>query len=600
MSANIVSGGLYELRSMANTGLTQCIWGTAMTDGYPVGMLSALGYNDQKWVLTDTEQGLDIRNLLTGKNAVVWWPTAADPFVAGQPIVQWSGGGTNGHWEVADTGETAVIDNTTCQVVRFLSKGNSSLAYAFSVSSMRAELHALGDGDASQKWALLPTYATDNGIPAPHTLGVSAEVYSEAGGNVADNANPVSFTVHPFWSVAAAFASGSTFQIRYRSRYMATATSTWGAFGTWSQWADIETQQDGVRFWMSDALEVTISSTRKLAEVEFEVRTCRTNGGVQYVGAAARQSTVFYPRPVTGITSAVWSPEGLRLAVTTNYSRGATGVRFTSIRGADGELLAEEAEFTLLSSPTYVQIPQESLKGIPDNGESLSIAYYVGSDQMPQFDGSVTVTKQVSYKSGEGTGAPTLAEHAADRTLHATIASSWTEARMWVLSNGELTECERGADGAFIVMYPFNAAWKLFATGRKTSAWFAWYDDMAVRAVNAHAWNHGDGYAEITGRNVPMGVDVSTDASYKSFMLGSRPYETVSGTPTRKQQWTVDGGVFDGHGVSGRGNIDALPNKHAVYRSPYGDVVPVYVKSAKWTQRGIATAATVSMIREAE
>ena len=82
-------------------------------------------------------------------------------------------------------------------------------------------------------------------------------------------------------------------------------------------------------------------------------------------------------------------------------------------------------------------------------------------------------------------------------------------------------------------------------------------------------------------------------------MLGARPYETAAGAPTRKQSWSVSGGVFEGYG-SGNADIEKLANNHATYRDPYGSIVPVYVTSVNAKRRGIATSASVSMVRESE
>lgn len=605
MSVSIESGDLFEVRSYANTKLGLCIWYGSKTDGDPVRLDSAMGYNDQKWTLTNIEEGAEeirgweVRNLVTGKLAVVNWPTTADPFVNGQPIVQYGGGGTNGHWTMEVLTETVTIDGIACPVVRFISKGSDGVAFAYSTSARRAELHTVSATDSAQKWVLYPTLATDDGIPAPHSLGVSEAVYGESGGNIEDNASPLSFAVHPFWSVASAFANGSTFLIRTRSRFMESSTSSWGGWASWSDWTEAAAAQQGTRFWLSGVLEVTIGSTRKLAQVEFEVRTARVRSGVTYVGPATRQSVTFYPRPVTEVTSATWTPEGLRLALTTNYSRGATTIRIDSISGLRGVLAAPDDVYTVLASPAVIEIPQDGLNYIPDEGETLEIAYRVGSDQMPLFDGEVTATKNVAYTAGSVPGVEPEFTDAGGRSLAGTI-EGWDDARLWVYSNGVLTECERGGDGVFTVLYPFNSDYELFAAGRDGSDWFAWHADMPERSVNAHAWNWDGGYAEITGRNVPMEVSVTTSAQYKALSLGARPYQVASGIDTRKQSWDVSGGVFDGYSASGRTDMDGLANTHAIYRSPYGDVIPVYVESVKWTQRGIATEADVSMVREAE
>jgi len=590
MSASVTSGQIYELRSIANTSIGLAVSSASTTDGENIIRYTVNDGNEFKWTVENTGSGWHITNVNSSKLMVVYNAN----FANGERLVQFSGGSANALWNIVQDG-TKTINDTECPKVRIYAANSTEWAVTYN-SNGNAVIATPSASDTLQQWALYPTWAADTSIPAPYSLGASFAVGSyENGGNVQDAAATVDYTVYPFWTCAPARADIAQFQYRYRTRTMA-ANSTWGAWGDWSSWGAANVTRDGQRFWLTSGLSVEVTSGKQ-AQAQFEVRDTSAVNGTTYVGATAQCSVMFYQRPVVNITSATWSPDGLRLGLTSNYSKGSTNVSISSIVANEKELLSDTVTGQLLTTSGAMLINQSVLKSIPADGTEITVTFKVGTDQMMLFPDTFTQTPGIAYDGGSVPVSLTFQE--ADG-LALTCDLSAYDARLWVLVGNELTEMQTD-EGVFTIYYPFGTPYTVFASGSDGTEWFAASATRTENASKVHALNWDGGFLLIEhNTDSPLTVDDSIEAVHNVYDLNSRPYQTVTYSPIRHQSLSPNGVLIDEFSTSTRDAVAEAVGKHATYRSPAGDLFPVAIISATRKTTSYWCEIQVSLIRESE
>lgn len=599
--ANITNNQLYELRPVADPTKNMAIGSSSHVDGAKAIIYEELYYcNDQKWVAEQVSNGWRLRNMESLKAIVIWWPTAASPFIVGQDIVQWWGdqSGTNAIWTPQKVGDMTV-GGVECPVYVFKCTSHPELSLSVSdaiyYGSNQVKLDTTDTSQATQQWILVPTVARDYNNAPPYNMGVVGATEKNA-------ASSISYSVTPTWSVTAEVAarSGMTYLMRYRTRTMDVS----GHWTDWTDWTLFQTapySRSGQGVTATDALAATIDQYTKLAEIAYQVRTCAPgsgNGNIwdrPWASAATEYSVKLYPKPVVTMSTASWSPDGIAIPASSTYtSRGPTTVFIESVKQNGKELLSDPVSSTLISSGDAIHIPQDALVGIPTNGTGITVEYSVGTDQRTKFSGTASANVALSYDAGS----PTITVADTEGfTKTVTVADS-DDAKVWVLYDGKIVECPNG-----VVAYPFGKDYEVFASGTYGSpaSQFAWHASYTGTAHGVHAWNWDGGSASLQIREgEPIIVDDSIEAVYESFDLAARPYETVSFAETRHHKFTAEGAVIEGKTESGRADFELVAGIHATYRSPRGDVVPVAILSVSRESHKNWTEINVTMVRESE
>lgn len=610
MSASLTHNQLYELRPLCDLTKNMAIGNGSKTNGAKAIIYDEVYYlNDQKWIaLQDATigsngaivsaasgSGWSLVNMESLKYTVVWWPTSASPWNVGQDIVQWEGGGEN-KWLTATQVDTVTYGGVECPVCIFKVKAHDGYSYSVSdalyYGSLQVKLAATDTTKDTQKWVCIPTVARDYANAAPYDMGVS-------GSTIQNAANSISYSVYPKWKVTEAVAarSGVTYVLRYRSRTMGT-NNVWNGWTDWTVFQTVSVTRTGQDVTASSALTKTLSSTDKMGQIAYQVRTVAPGSGNGNIwdrpwGSAATEYTVnLYPKPVLTVSSVTWTPDGLSVAATSSYtSRGATTVRIESVKISGTEYLKEPVTGTLVGdSGETIDIPQGSLMGIPASGASATITYSVGSDTKGMFDGTSSVTKTVTNNSGNVT--PTIADNAGF-TKKVTVSNS-TDTRVWMLYDGNLIECKDG-----VVIYPFGEEYTLYAVGTQNSTKFAWSQTYTGASMGIHAWNWDGGSASLEMRkDEPLSTDDEIEASSESYELSGRSWETVDFSGVRHQKVTAKGAVSSSVTTSKRKDFHLLAGTHAIYRSPAGDMFDVAVMSVSREDRMGRTEIDVTMVRE--
>jgi len=593
MSASVTSGTVYELRSIADTSICLGVASSSMADGASIIRWSSLGVNDQKWTATDTGSGWRLTNANSGKYMVVYNANIAD----GESVIQW-GSGTKWNIVQLNGSDTVTIDGTECPKCVIYAGSGTSYALTYDPSGYAA-IKSYDANDTLQQWALMPTFKVNSQIPAPYKLGYSENIgEAENGGNVRNVANDgtlvSSAKIYPRWDFPPVFSNSPTFLLRSRTRVMLSANSQWQAWSSWTDWGAVTYTQAKNTFWSNSQVSSNPNATRKLSQYQYEIKAQDSDG---YVGASATLTVTFWQRPVLTWGNPTWTPEKLSFPCSSTYQKGVTYIYIDSIKEGTKELLAAPVSLSCQSGFASIDIPQADMVAIPTENASLTVTYRVGTDQRLAFDYVYTVSKTVSYDGGTTPPTVNIAENTG-RTLKVTFSGS--DKKLWMLVGDELHECP--LDGsAFIVAYPFNKEYTLFATGTSGIDWFAWHSTRteSVSPIHAINWDGGYIFVEYDVDN-PLTDEDSIEAVYDAYNFDSRAYQTVTFAPTRKQQKSIGGVLVDALSTSDRDAIGDAVGRHATYRSPTGDIYPCAVIGCSRKAYSYYTEVTVKIVREAE
>ena len=591
------SGGVYEMRSKIDTSKCADVASASKANGANVQLYSCNHTNAQKWLFTNEgSSGWSIRNIASGKYMDVEGASFAD----GTNVQSYQDNDTRAQrWAVTTYG-TVEVDGETCQVVR-LGAGNAS-SYVLDVTSASTsnganiQVYQSNNTDA-QRWVLWPTWAEDEFMPSPFNLGITE-------GTAAFTwSSSMSATVHPCWECAPAYATSGPngYQVRTRTRKMSASTSTWGGWSSWSSWDVANVTKDGQRNVLTQGVTLSMTNSYKAMQLQFQVRATGVAETSLLYGAAASRIVTVCPKPSIDFSTATLSAGGISIGYSADYDKGSVSVYLEDIAIGGHGVLKEPIDFTVLDSTQAVTVPIDSLTAIPASGVSMTLKYGVGTDQMLRFEGVSSDTVTVSYASGGTTVTPTFS--ASGYSLAASFPDAG-DTRVWVSAGWGTVECEKvstsNGTSTFDVPFPMGTEYRIFATGHSGTSWFAWTGTRAETIRPAHVWSWYGGSSVLEVREgEPITTQDTVDADSESWVLSSRPYETVGFSGTRKHRFTAVGAVFSGT-RSGRGDFELLPGVHAVYRSPAGDVVPVAVLSVDREANSGWTEISVSMARESE
>lgn len=599
------SGGIYEIRSKLKTTSCADVASGSKANGANVRLYSANHTNAQKWLFTNEgASGWSIRNIASGKYMDVAGGTLKD----GTNVQSYQDNDSRAQrWSVTTYG-AITVEGKASQIVKLGAANGTAYVLddsdASTANGTNLQVYQSNGTDA-QRWVLWPTWAEDEFMPSPYNLmAVAAVGDTKAGGNTVAWGPSMSFSLVPAWTCAPSYATSGPngYQIRKRTRLMASATSTWRAWSDWSAWSTAAVKRDGQRHWLTSSYDIQMTEANKLAQLEFQVRATGVGELDLLYGAAASKTVTCYPIPNTSMTAAGWSPDGVRLAVESDYV-GETVFTVSSMKQGSRELLTDSLTLGKLDDATTILIGRNSLKSFPDDGSTLTVKYRVGTDMAKTLSGTRTASVTLSYDAGSVDGTPTFSE-GQNRCVLVKVPHIGTE-RLWVETGGAIIECSaKSSDSSgttFEVPYPFGGEYTLYASGESSNSgsWFTWHGTRTGEDGPVHAWNWDGGYAEAEyiGDGDPRS-DKKVRAVYESNVLDSRPFEKVEFAKTRKVSLGATG-MLGPITTTTADDFHELAGKHALYRSKAGDYCYVAVTDVSLKVTAYWTEVDVSMIREA-
>lgn len=602
------SGGVYEIRSMMKTSMAVDIAGGSTANGANCLLYSSHGENNQKFIFVNEGNGWSIRNVASGKYLDVNGGT----FSNGTNVQSWvDNDGRNQRWAVTTYG-TATINGTKCQVVS-LGAGNATTYMmdaesALTTNNTNIIIWSNNEGD-NQRWALYPTWAVDPHMPAPNSMGFGSSISANPGTSYGPLASSqqINARYYPMWSCADAWATSgpNSYQWRYRYRYMRSSNSSWEDWEAWTSWLTALITRNGQKSSITQGLPISFAiSSRKVCQIQFEVRACGIGDLALLYGATSSCTGTFYYRQNVTIGSSAWSPEGLRVACSTDYPYGTTNLYIKSVKWGGQERLTGEVAVKQLDDSTSFLIPQDKLKAIPSDQVSVTLTFDYGTDQCARFGGA-TQTRTTTVSLDTTTAETVTFAEGPGMTLDATVRNIGNT-RMWIVADDQAIELKRvavsGSNWTFRVIYPFNKDYEIVTSGISSNSDTFYVDRKQRREKNsAHGWILSDGTAvAIEAREgEPLSTDFNIDSIYEANVLNARPWEAVSFGETRKGQFTVEGATVKGVTSSSFEDVENLVGKHAVYRSPAGDICDVAVVSCSRVAHKYWAEVTVTMVREA-
>jgi len=600
------SGGIYEIKSSLKTSLNVDIAGGSTANGANAQLYSDNDTNAQKFIFVNEGNGWSIRNVASGK----YLDIAGGSLANGTNVQSYVDNDTRAQrWRV-DTFGTTGVSGATCQLVR-LGAGNAA-SYRMDVESALTKPGSNiqiyeSNGTGAQLFALFPTWAVDPNMPAPHSIGFGTSLTANPGtsyGPLASN-QQINARYYPMWSCADAWATSgpNSYQWRYRYRYMRSSNSSWEDWGAWTSWLTALVTRNGQKSTVTQGLPVSFSlASRKVCQIQFDVRACGIGELSLLYGATSSCTGTFYYRQNVSFGDSAWSPEGLRVACSTDYPYGTTNLYVKSVKWGGKERLTGEVAVKQLDDSTSFVIPQSKLNAIPPDEATATIVFDYGTDQCARF-GGVTQTRTTTVSLDTTTAETVTFSEGPGMTLNATVNNIGTT-KMWMITDNKATELMRvavsGNNWTFRVPYPFNKDYDIVTSGTSSDGNRFYVDRVQRREKKAaHAWTLPDGtsVAIKTREGEALTTDHSIDAVYEANILNARPWETVSFGETRKGRFSIEGATIVG--VSDFEDVEALVGKHAIYRSPAGDTCEVAILSCARSANKHWADITVTMAREA-
>lgn len=602
-------GGLYEIRCYGDPSFCLDVQGGWNNNGANVFIHKRHGGNNQKFALEARGSYWAIRAIHSQKYIHI---ENADP-QDGQNVHQWESAGEGGNpdqtkWIIENFGDM-VIDGLTAPVVAIKSSMNPDLVFDVRnynyANTNNVELH-YHHGDHNQRFVLYPTTAEDPNMPAPHSLVWSTKPGPGLTGVSLPNMHK---KLYPQWDCSKAWATPGEnhYEYRLRKRYMTSSNSAWQSWSDWSKWQTADCVIKGTRAWLADGLDVDYDIAEyKNMQYELQVRTAGVSSLALVHGAAVDQVLKGPYRPNVTIGTAGWTPDGLRVPVTTDYKAGSTEVAIDSITFINTRNKPVSVKFkakqtySQLADEDSVLIPQNILTDVPLDNSDASMKFVIGTDQQAELGGFVTEGFTISYNAGsvalngsvqEGTG----------RMVDVTL-EDLGESKCWYILGGQLREAYKINDSLFRVPYPFDEDFGIVAssTSADEETWGVYHVLARGRGRSCHAFSWPGGYALVELREDELlETDYTLTPVYDAQVLNQRAREIVTYQGTSKGEFSVEGVLVPGVTESTREDILQLEKqRHVLYRSPNGWVAEVAVKQIKLVENHDMTDVSIELIEE--
>lgn len=613
-----IQDGIFEIYPMvAKPGsLALDVAGNGTTNGTNVYIYGVNGTNAQKFYITQEETNKwSIRAIQSGKYIDV-----ASAVAANETNVQiYDDNDTRAQrWKLTKVGEVTV-NGVSCVVVTIGSYVTSDGAtymlddHAAATTWKNNVWIYRWNGTDAQKWILVPTTAEDPTMPVPYNLGIV-----ETRGDVQMKPYIKENTpFYPSWVCAPSWINGGNnfYEMRHRLRYMKSGSSIWQDWSDWSAWsnANVTMATDGSRQnWAVSPFEVEYEwANVKNAEFEYQLRSAATGGSNEdpHHSLVASRTLNAYKKPTVSINAAGWSPEGLRLGWSSDYTYGTTYLTIKKVMF--NGLVAYNNSFGYklqgMGSSCSGLLPAELLSRWPLDGASVSVTYDVGYDQAPELNNPNTNTRTVNFDSGTTTISPSF-RFVGARLI--AVTQDLGETRMWISFDDKLIECWEDQTGsiptpggfkAFDIPYPMRKAFRVYISTHN-AAGTSWANYSVNRpAVNryANAWSWKGGSAYLIYTPDRPSISTTYDPVYSAEVLDGREHEGVQFSGTVKVSKEVSGDLMPNDTSTIEDFEKLLAAGHAVFRSMNGEMFDVAITGVNMTEvNNSYTEVSVSMIVE--
>lgn len=607
-----LSNGLYEIRPYIAQGMCVDVAYNGANAGANVLIYGSNGQNNQKFYLEQVETDKwSIRCLSSGQYLDVYGGTAAD----GTNVVQWPDlDSANQRWKVTETGETAGPRGYPVVTIGTWADGTGT-AYNMDIdhavtTAMTNVLIWSANGQDNQKFVLFPTYATDQRLPMPTDFAFSGAKFSEVRGTVMPHVGNLIYTS---WTCVQSWmdSTDNSFEHKYDLRPIANDGSL-GELRTGQGWyTDASAEHgEGLRYWASlvDPLYFTEYDGYKAVDVEYSVRTATERSTVygpsSVVGVGAGATLRIVRAPGVTLDSAKFAPDGLHVAITSDYAGDYTNVLVTDLAADGRHYVTELLPYEGLSNSDSFTIPMEVIGDWLASGTELTISYRLGTEMMYDMGIEHTATLESSYMEGGSLGVTPTVTMSDGRLLK--VETEEPLDSVWVVTDHGSYEAHM-QDGAAFVPYPFGEDFELVITTRSGSEWgFLHYTAEQTAPMVAdgghpcHAWSWDGGHFLLEHQlRDTLSTNRTVDAQAETYSLDTREWETLSFSPTAKGTFRAAGVLVPDLSASTIDDLLALEAAHHVtYRAPSGEIATVGVSQISYETNVSYSSVTVTMTQE--
>lgn len=611
----IDDGGLFEIRSVIDTKMALDVMNYGTLNGANLQINAATGGNNQKFQINKlAENQYAIRAINSGRYLDVDSAKAKN----GQNVAIWDNNNTRAQrWKILEYDDKQKVDGVECLTVSFGSYVEATGdKYMMDIEAGKAQPFqnvAIWDTNHSsaQRFLLKPTEATDPTMPVPHTVGVSNGDSGDrkTWGYVGENSTPT-------WSCSPAWCADNGtnhYEIRTRSRTMASATSSWRSWSEWSSWSVPPLKIASTRSWyVGDPLFGGYEwAQAKNMEVEIQVRSAGADELSLLHSGTADQVVNIYRKPAVSITAVGWTPDGLRIGFSSDYCYGTTYANIVDIR-KDGKSVWNFVGSYIASfngATGSVLILREFITTKIADGDIIDIVYQVGYDQQVVCDGRITHSIAVEYDSGTVDITPVFEKsgaHMYARVKRLGEGANIGGSRLWVEHNLAVVECplieQTDTEDIYEVLYPTNGDDCLVFTeacSKDQSIWGTDVSPVRFRKMS-YAWTIGNKTIYLAySIDDRARTNEQYAANYQADSLDAREYQSVSFGATRSATHTAVGIVLhDEKGQDPTDDFIALVGKHAVYRDIAGGIYDVAITDVQVSRGYGYDDIVITMIQE--
>lgn len=618
------SGGVYELLLNLDKRFALDVHSFSKTNGAQLILAGNHHGNNQKFYLhRRTGEKWTLRNINSGRYVQVSNGTAAD----GTPVTQWADAALNEptdtrwQWRPVSFG-TVEMGGIEREVIKLYSwVTNDANTYVMDANQhVNLDLGNItivhtdpdGEGQYSQEWVLIPTYATDETMPVPYGLGWATAVKSYSIQRVHEAAE----TLYPAWYCPNAWATSGPnhYEWRFARKYM-------DKLGRWVReypieqagWETANVTINDHTAWITEGLPADFDETTyKAIAYDVQVRCVGVGETEAVVGKEASVELRAYKEPTVTISNAGFSPEGLRFDYTSDYEGGTTDINIRRItrnnRRITGYNWYQSSQG--LDESGSILVPVSDLLEWLNEGDEITIRWTCGTDELPEFDHDHYTTLTVAYDTGHGATLTPIVTNAEGRTLSVELRPHYAKERVWYRSESDgMVELDRMDDRKFYVEYPFGEAVEIWVSGRSSDGdtWGIWnetYDGAVGGARPCHAWNWDGGSFLLEVREDEMlETDISVESDAEVFKLNRRSWESVLLGATSSGKLRAEG-EFSAKYTPGveatRQKLEELRLQgHVRYRSPHGLRCDVCVTGYSLTCKNDVWHVSIDMVREA-
>ena len=323
------------------------------------------------------------------------------------------------------------------------------------------------------------------------------------------------------------------------------------------------------------------AKTADLVDVQFEVRAFASSwgeaGSCAHGHSASRTCTVAI-RPTLTVGTVAWSPEGLRVPLKiAPTTRGGNRV-WVEVRTAAGEQVCATVSESGQAASCTVDVPGESLRRIPDDGEKLTVRFRWETVDGVALAGSVAATCSWSAGSGE-TLTPKVTD--APGLVRRVSLGRHASAQAWVVTeSGGAVAIPVSADGVADVPVPLGVPFDLFAAVRESdSVWGTWHEAFGAIESEAVVLSWDGGALELDyGRAV---ATKSFENDVSASLTTGREWEVATVGEARRGTAEVSGHLLGDAAHDAVGAVHALlAARFAWLRDPTGTLWRVAVEKA--------------------